>query len=84
MNEINLDYNEILKLIPHRLPFLLIDRVGREMREHAALVLFTIAVAGILLGREANQALSVHIDSQWIVACYLYVYSEIKFMSEKK
>ena len=27
MNEINLDYNQILKLIPHRLPFLLIDRV---------------------------------------------------------
>ena len=27
MNEINLDYNEILTLIPHRLPFLLIDRI---------------------------------------------------------
>ena len=27
MNGINLDYTQILELIPHRLPFLLIDKV---------------------------------------------------------
>ncbi len=27
MNQINLDYYQILKLIPHRIPFLLIDKV---------------------------------------------------------
>ena len=29
MNDINLDYTQILELIPHRLPFLLIDKVER-------------------------------------------------------
>ena len=36
MNEINLDYNQILKLIPHRLPFLLIDRVENLVPDTSA------------------------------------------------
>ena len=36
MNKINLDYNQILKLIPHRLPFLLIDRVENLVPDTSA------------------------------------------------
>ena len=37
MNEINLDYNQILNLIPHRLPFLLIDKVENLIPDKSAI-----------------------------------------------
>ena len=44
MNEINLDYNEILKLIPHRLPFLLIDRVENLVPDTSAVGIKSVTV----------------------------------------
>ena len=44
MNEINLDYNEILKLIPHRLPFLLIDRVENLVPDVSAVGIKSVTV----------------------------------------
>ena len=44
MNEINLDYNQILKLIPHRLPFLLIDRVENLVPDTSAVGIKSITV----------------------------------------
>ena len=44
MNEINLDYNQILKLIPHRLPFLLIDRVENLVPDTSAVGIKCVTV----------------------------------------
>ena len=44
MNEINLDYNQILKLIPHRLPFLLIDRVENLVPDVSAVGIKSVTV----------------------------------------
>ena len=44
MNEINLDYNQILKLIPHRLPFLLIDRVENLVLDTSAVGIKSVTV----------------------------------------
>ena len=44
MNEINLDYNQILKLIPHRLPFLLIDRVENLIPDISAVGIKSVTV----------------------------------------
>ena len=44
MNEINLDYNQILKLIPHRLPFLLIDRVENLVPDESAVGIKSVTV----------------------------------------
>ena len=44
MNEINLDYNQILKLIPHRLPFLLIDRVEKLIPDISAVGIKSVTV----------------------------------------
>ena len=44
MNEINLDYNQILKLIPHRLPFLLIDRVENLIPDTSAVGIKSVTV----------------------------------------
>ena len=44
MNEINLDYNQILKLIPHRLPFLLIDRVENLVPDTSAIGIKSVTV----------------------------------------
>ena len=44
MNEINLDYNQILKLIPHRLPFLLIDRVEKLIPDVSAVGIKSVTV----------------------------------------
>ena len=44
MNEINLDYNQILKLIPHRLPFLLIDRVEHLVPDTSAVGIKSVTV----------------------------------------
>ena len=44
MNEINLDYNEILTLIPHRLPFLLIDRVENLVPDVSAVGIKSVTV----------------------------------------
>ena len=44
MNEINLDYNQILKLIPHRLPFLLIDRVENLVPDRSAVGVKSVTV----------------------------------------
>ena len=44
MNQINLDYNEILKLIPHRLPFLLIDRVENLVPDVSAVGIKSVTV----------------------------------------
>ena len=44
MNEINLDYNQILKLIPHRLPFLLIDRVENLVPDASAVGIKSVTV----------------------------------------
>ena len=44
MNEINLDYNEILTLIPHRLPFLLIDRVENLVPDTSAVGIKSVTV----------------------------------------
>ena len=44
MNEINLDYNQILKLIPHRLPFLLIDRVENLVPDVSAVGVKSVTV----------------------------------------
>ena len=44
MNEINLDYNQILKLIPHRLPFLLIDRVENLVPDTTAVGIKSVTV----------------------------------------
>jgi 3-hydroxyacyl-[acyl-carrier-protein] dehydratase len=44
MNEINLDYNQILKLIPHRLPFLLIDRVEKLVPDVSAVGIKSVTV----------------------------------------
>ena len=44
MNEINLDYNQILKLIPHRLPFLLIDRVEKLVPDTSAVGIKSVTV----------------------------------------
>lgn len=44
MNEINLDYNQILKLIPHRLPFLLIDRVENLVPNTSAVGIKSVTV----------------------------------------
>ena len=44
MNEINLDYNQILKLIPHRLPFLLIDRVENLVPDKSAVGIKSVTV----------------------------------------
>ena len=44
MNEINLDYNQILKLIPHRLPFLLIDRVENLIPDTSAVGVKSVTV----------------------------------------
>jgi len=44
MNEINLDYNQILKLIPHRLPFLLIDRVENLVPDTSAVGIKAVTV----------------------------------------
>ena len=44
MNEINLDYNQILKLIPHRLPFLLIDRVEKLVPDVSAVGVKSVTV----------------------------------------
>ena len=44
MNEINLDYNQILKLIPHRLPFLLIDRVENLVPDTSAVGIKSVTV----------------------------------------
>ena len=44
MNEINLDYNQILKLIPHRLPSLLIDRVENLVPDTSAIGIKSVTV----------------------------------------
>ena len=44
MSEINLDYNQILKLIPHRLPFLLIDRVENLVPDTSAIGIKSVTV----------------------------------------
>ena len=44
MSEINLDYNQILKLIPHRLPFLLIDRVENLVPDTSAVGIKSVTV----------------------------------------
>tara|TARA_Y100000994_G_C15453854_1_gene343803 strand:+ start:94 stop:558 length:465 start_codon:yes stop_codon:yes gene_type:complete len=44
MNEINLGYNQILKLIPHRLPFLLIDRVEKLVPDVSAVGIKSVTV----------------------------------------
>ena len=44
MNEINLDYNQILKLIPHRLPFLLIDKVENLVPDTSAVGIKSVTV----------------------------------------
>ena len=44
MNEINLDYTQILKLIPHRLPFLLIDRVENLVPDTSAVGIKSVTV----------------------------------------
>ena len=44
MYEINLDYNQILKLIPHRLPFLLIDRVENLVPDTSAVGIKSVTV----------------------------------------
>ena len=44
MNEINLDYNEIITLIPHRLPFLLIDRVENLVPDVSAVGIKSVTV----------------------------------------
>ena len=44
MNEINLDYNQILKLISHRLPFLLIDRVENLVPDTSAVGIKSVTV----------------------------------------
>tara|TARA_Y100001970_G_scaffold289434_1_gene419877 strand:- start:1731 stop:2195 length:465 start_codon:yes stop_codon:yes gene_type:complete len=44
MNEINLDHNQILKLIPHRLPFLLIDRVEKLIPDVSAVGIKSVTV----------------------------------------
>ena len=44
MNEINLDYNQILKLIPHRLPFLLIDRVENLVPDTSAVGIKSVTI----------------------------------------
>ena len=44
MNEIDLDFNEILKLIPHRLPFLLIDRVENLVPDTSAVGIKSVTV----------------------------------------
>ena len=44
MNKINLDYNQILKLIPHRLPFLLIDRVENLVPDVSAVGIKSVTV----------------------------------------
>ena len=44
MNEINLVYNQILKLIPHRLPFLLIDRVENLVPDVSAVGIKSVTV----------------------------------------
>ena len=44
MNEINLDYNQIIKLIPHRLPFLLIDRVENLIPDTSAVGIKSVTV----------------------------------------
>ena len=44
MNEIYLDYNQILKLIPHRLPFLLIDRVENLVPDVSAVGIKSVTV----------------------------------------
>ena len=44
MNEINLDYNDILTLIPHRLPFLLIDRVENLVPDVSAVGIKSVTV----------------------------------------
>ena len=44
MNEINLDYNQFLKLIPHRLPFLLIDRVENLVPDTSAVGIKSVTV----------------------------------------
>ena len=44
MNEINLDYNQILKLIPHRLPFLLIDSVENLVPDTSAVGIKCVTV----------------------------------------
>ena len=44
MNEINLDYNQILNLIPHRLPFLLIDRVENLVPDTSAVGIKSVTV----------------------------------------
>ena len=44
MNKINLDYNQILKLIPHRLPFLLIDRVENLVPDTSAVGIKSVTV----------------------------------------
>ena len=44
MNEINLDYNQILKLIPHRLPFLFIDWVENLVPDTSAIGIKSVTV----------------------------------------
>ena len=44
MNEINLDYSQIIKLIPHRLPFLLIDKVEKLVPDVAAIGVKSVTV----------------------------------------
>ena len=44
MNEINLDYNQIIKLIPHRLPFLLIDKVEKLVPDLSAIGVKSVSV----------------------------------------
>ena len=44
MNEINLEYNQILKLIPQRLPFLLIDRVENLVPDTSAVGIKSVTV----------------------------------------
>ena len=44
MNKINLDYNQILKLIPHRLPFLFIDRVENLVPDTSAIGIKSVTV----------------------------------------
>ena len=44
MNQINLDYNQIIKLIPHRLPFLLIDKVEKLVPNLSAIGVKSVTV----------------------------------------
>ena len=44
MNEINLDYNQIIQLIPHRLPFLLIDKVEKLVPDLSAIGVKSVTV----------------------------------------